>query len=404
MADQVPLFEFFWFWLSKSKIIGLFPCKKVIKEDGQVQLVPRSGIIHWLSHITFHAIVMAFYTICIYVVMRRADLSLGELYYIVSGQENSVADILDRSIEMITTFFVFTGSSIMAIELFLKRKDLCTLYQVVVQNYRHNEKQKILIGRNGKITIMILIFVNWTLAFLFAFTIGKIFATYLNLDLINKVLIGVSSFLFMSVIYLAQFTFFITFGEYIQTLAIWIVALKEDFNNNGYELLQNANQLAKALKMLSELFSRCNFAGMLIWMVNLILITYRINSFFIKIGGFDSEDLLMVFSYGFMALQHGIVIQFLNLASQTMVDLTNDLKMAVKHTNMKVTNIVWNDKFESSVFAKDIVLDNLEDFQGFEAQGYFTLGKSFLSSIVSIFLTYVIILMQLKLTLITSFK
>ena len=105
-----------------------------------------------------------------------------------------------------------------------------------------------------------------------------------------------------------------------------------------------------------------------------------------------------------MGLQHIIVIFFLNIASQEMIDRTRDLRMVIKRTNVEEIVIAWNDKSESSAVTKDIVLDNLEAFQGFEAQGYFTLGKSFLSSIVSNFLTYVIILMQLKLTLITSFK
>ena len=71
---------------------------------------------------------------------------------------------------------------------------------------------------------------------------------------------------------------------------------------------------------------------------------------------------------------------------------------------MKEMIVAWNDNYESLIIAKDEVIDNLEDFQGFDANGYFTLGKSFFSSIVSNFLTYLIILIQLKLTLITSFK
>ena len=63
----------------------------------------------------------------------------------------------------------------------------------------------------------------------------------------------------------------------------------------------------------------------------------------------------------------------------------------------------WEGKFESASFVKAIIVEDLEEFQGFDGNGYFTLGKSFFSSIIANFLTYLIILIQTKLTLISSF-
>ena len=85
-----------------------------------------------------------------------------------------------------------------------------------------------------------------------------------------------------------------------------------------------------------------------------------------------------------------------------MVDFVQVLGKTIKHTNMNDMKVEWNGKWESTMFVKDIVVENLQEFQGFEGEGYFHLGKSFLSSIVTNFLTYLIILIQLKLTFMTS--
>ena len=158
--------------------------------------------------------------------------------------------------------------------------------------------------------------------------------------------------------------------------------------------------------MVSRLFSRCNFYAMLIWLVNLILIVYQMTSYLITTPGdkVKSQDIEMSLAYAFLGLQHLIFVYNINSASEHQKTLVQDLKMTIKQTNFKEDTIAWNGNLEPTSVVKDFIIENLDEFQGFDAEGYFTLGKSFLSSVVTNFLTYLIILIQLKLTLITSFK
>ena len=86
-----------------------------------------------------------------------------------------------------------------------------------------------------------------------------------------------------------------------------------------------------------------------------------------------------------------------------MVENVQELKRTIKKIKLDELKIPWNGKFESTSFVKNIILDDLAEFQGFDGNGYFTLGKAFYSSIIANFLTYLIILIQTKLTLISSF-
>ena len=145
---------------------------------------------------------------------------------------------------------------------------------------------------------------------------------------------------------------------------------------------------------------------MIIWLINLILIVYRMISTFISNNGkasLDDLELIFAVAYSLMALQHLLFIHVMNVAAQEMEEKVQDLKRKIKGTNMEELKIPWEGKFESTSFVKANIVDELEEFQGFDGNGYFTLGKAFLSSVVTNFLTYLIILIQTKLTLISSF-
>ena len=185
-----------------------------------------------------------------------------------------------------------------------------------------------------------------------------------------------------------------------------MVALRDQFDMNGHNLLQNARELWKSLKTMSKALSKCTFYAMIIWLINLILIVYRILSYFMTsggIGGITDQDLVFAVAYTFMAVQHLLFIFYMNIVSQEMVENVQSLKRTIKGINMDEMKIPWEGKFESTSFVKAIIVEDLEEFQGFDGNGYFTLGKSFYSSIIANFLTYLIILIQTKLTLISSF-
>ena len=47
-------------------------------------------------------------------------------------------------------------------------------------------------------------------------------------------------------------------------------------------------------------------------------------------------------------------------------------------------------------YARKIVMSMLEEFKGFDANGYFTLGKELLGGIIMLCMTYVFVLIQFR--------
>ena len=291
----------------------------------------------------------------------------------------------------------------MAWEIQKKGKELVTLYETVFRHYPlefHGTKgnRRDDLKRKAVASMIILSTFNLVFFLLFSYAIANAFKAYYNLDATNTWLIASAAIIIWFPFYQGQFVFYLVFGECILVLNNWIVSLKDNFDENSHELLQNAQELCNCLKLTSKLFSRCNFYGMLIWLVNLILIAYKITSLLFS----DEKDVIYALAYVFMALQHSLCVHNLNCSSQSMIDFVHVLGKTIRHTSMNDMKVEWNGKWESTLFVKDIVVENLQEFQGFESEGYFYLGKCFLSSIVTNFLTYLIILIQLKLTFMTS--
>ena len=207
----------------------------------------------------------------------------------------------------------------------------------------------------------------------------------------------------MFILYNIQFGYYGIFGDFVTLASTWIMALRDQFDTSGHNMLQNTQELQKSLKTMSKALSKCTFYAMMIWLINLILIVYRILSYFMNSDTITDHELVYAVAYSFMAIQHLLFIFYMNVASQEMMENVQELKRTIKRTNMDELKIPWEGKFESTSFVKNIILDDLAEFQGFDGNGYFTLGKAFYSSIIANFLTYLIILIQTKLTLISSF-
>ena len=67
---------------------------------------------------------------------------------------------------------------------------------------------------------------------------------------------------------------------------------------------------------------------------------------------------------------------------------------------MSVTDdfVEINGNFHLESYARENLIETLSEFQGFDACGFATLGKPLLSSIFANFITYLIILIQFKIS------
>ena len=66
------------------------------------------------------------------------------------------------------------------------------------------------------------------------------------------------------------------------------------------------------------------------------------------------------------------------------------------YVEMTESSMILDGQRMSMDHAKGIVINQLQQFEGFDGNGYFVLGKPLLTGIVANMLTYVIILIQFK--------
>ena len=78
------------------------------------------------------------------------------------------------------------------------------------------------------------------------------------------------------------------------------------------------------------------------------------------------------------------LLYYINVLSHEVNENLSELKNSISLS----THISFEDKFQ--------LVERMNSFNGFDANGYFTLGKQLLTSIVSNFTTFIIVLIQFK--------
>ena len=95
----------------------------------------------------------------------------------------------------------------------------------------------------------------------------------------------------------------------------------------------------------------------------------------------------MTSSLIFLWFVHLTLILYLNLVSQWVTDEVSSLKNTILDLKLfKIQDMV--ERFQ--------VLCHLDAFKGFEAKGYFVLGKPLMTSVMANFVTFIIVLIQFK--------
>ena len=60
--------------------------------------------------------------------------------------------------------------------------------------------------------------------------------------------------------------------------------------------------------------------------------------------------------------------------------------------------VEFDGQFVRTLFMKARLAEELDEFRGFDGKGYFILGKSFLKNLLAFCVTYLVILIQFRLT------
>ena len=101
-------------------------------------------------------------------------------------------------------------------------------------------------------------------------------------------------------------------------------------------------------------------------------------------GKLSASDISILVQFSFGTIAMILTICYINFLSQ---DVTNSLQeLAECISESQITNENW----------KVITIQRINSFEGFDGYGFFTLGRSHLTSVVSNFITFIIVLIQFK--------
>ena len=205
---------------------------------------------------------------------------------------------------------------------------------------------------------------------------------------------------FQNVWFLAPvLSFHIYFLEISVMLLPWSWSLKEKLNAlpSNYNLLEEAKNILSGLEMISKAISKIIFWLFTLILVAVIICTYLMVAFFLTHEEFTVPIILNIFGYG------GIVSLYLKFAygycvfTQDIKDDVHSIKRAILDQDIYPEDLLTlNGKTVRVKHWQKRIASGLDEFHGFHGNNYFVLGKPLLTSITANFITYLIILVQFK--------
>ena len=181
----------------------------------------------------------------------------------------------------------------------------------------------------------------------------------------------------------SQVGFLYLFCEACHQLNESIKSIKEKIDTN--ENLDANEIIAYCSKLLKEGLEQTNivFAFLLLWCMAITCLIFTFAAYFAIAFLVDSNVTLNsprvgMFCCTFATILYVILVNFL---SQEVAENLHSLKFYI---------------YELKSDKKEQIIEKINSFQGFNACGFFTLGKPLLTSIIANFITYMIVLIQFK--------
>ena len=202
-------------------------------------------------------------------------------------------------------------------------------------------------------------------------------------------------------------TFFIIYLEITNALLsdIGVLLRIKITSENQYknEVLPKCQELLELLDKANKLFSRNIFWLMILQLCNLTLYCYlSFESVYSAITleeeqTLQIQDVIYGFNTVFLVLYGVLLVFHFNAMSQNCVDKLKELKTHLKKFYVNEQSMMTFQDFQVPVnFVKSQVIENIEEFQGFDGKNYFSLGKSFLVTGTAFWMGILLFLLQFK--------
>ena len=111
--------------------------------------------------------------------------------------------------------------------------------------------------------------------------------------------------------------------------------------------------------------------------------------------------LLMLVSNGFYLLMICSLLWFMNIWPERATNKIHELKRHFRNIFISLDiqeKIEFEGQLVPTSFVKTRIEQELDEFRGFDGKGYFILGKSFLKNLLAFCVTYLVILIQFRLS------
>ena len=396
--------------LTFLQILGIFPCKKVLNtETNVVYLEPVNWWIQCLTYILTTVTVNLLTPISFFVAYKTTPYNPDKAEYqdflsfvllIESKGYSFGSSKFDENVFACLAGLLFVLNFIVFIQLFKSRENLCNVYRdFEFADYKiDDEFCKILKMHVVKIFVILgcmqIVFVG------LALKLKELF----NISILNMVFIGCTNGLHMLWMFSSILAFHFIFLESLLKIKSWIISMKQKLHLYPKLHLEECEALLTGLQMFTKAISSTIF-----WLFSFLLLVsiveaYLTISFLLSSVEFNIATLLHMIGFGFFGVLFIYLTYSYCILSQSIKDSVDEIRDIILKSNIDEEEIYVLDgkilrsmQSEIKMQKKRIIL-GFEQFEGFHGNGYFTLGKSLLTSVVANFITYLIILIQFKIT------
>ena len=210
------------------------------------------------------------------------------------------------------------------------------------------------------------------------------------------------AYLFSMIIFaLPAYIFFSMTLEYFILVMDICDQLQNQPNPDFVNLFKRSCLFWKLVETIQKLLSFNVFYSSIILSVEMLILLY-ITSFQLVN---NLQNLTWQHGYGQLLLvafflTYFLLFWYMNILSQRVTDKVHGLGDYLRriHVSNESDLVEFEDHIVPISIAKTCLLKKLDDFQGFDGKGYFTLGKSLLKNLLAFCVTYLVILVQFRLT------
>jgi hypothetical protein len=212
--------------------------------------------------------------------------------------------------------------------------------------------------------------------------------------------ISIVATLFGTFIVLPEFIFVLIYGSIVETLVKWGQHIIDDQGKRTeepYQYFEECRRYMTGINKAKDLFSSQLFYICFFTLVGVIVTVFRVFSFFM--GGYEMSYLQITLTVGYACFGSnlGIVLYLIICMSHRLIDTTERLEDKVRDMGIQNRGQMVIDYWQQSQ-----VIEKLKKFKGFSALDYFILEKPLLTSIYTNFITYLIVLIQFRVSEPTS--